>query len=179
MAFLRRSYITCMLWARRRTCLCRSKLLQLASFSTLAPSVLGNLSWSFANLKKTSRAFALRAGTSLVEYCYVLLKFAQAPLRLDRIVIQLFVMLGHYLQVFLLLFLVEEEQSLSRAIFRHKKSSPNRFEELLWTQGARLVPTGPLYVYPCCSSALISNCRRNTCIAVPWSDSLEDLSINS
>ena len=117
MAFLRRSYITCMLWARRRTCLCRLKLLQLASFSTLAPSVLGNLSWSFANLKKTSRAFALRAGTSLVEYCYVLLKFAQAPLRLDRIVIQLFVMLGHYLQVFLLLFLVEEEQSLSRAIF--------------------------------------------------------------
>ena len=55
--------------------------------------------------------------TSLVEYCYVLVKFAQAPLRLDRIVIQLFVMLGHYLQVFLLLFLVQKEQSLSQAIF--------------------------------------------------------------
>ena len=55
--------------------------------------------------------------TSLVEYCSVILKFAQAPLRLDRIVIQLFVMLGHYLQVFFLLFLVEKEQSLSQAIF--------------------------------------------------------------
>ena len=52
-----------------------------------------------------------------MEYCYVLPKFAQAPLRLDRIVIQLFVMLAHYLQVFLLLFLVQKEQSLSQAIF--------------------------------------------------------------
>ena len=33
--------------------------------------------------------------------------------RLDRIIIQLFAMLGHYLEVFLLLFLVEKDHSLS------------------------------------------------------------------
>ena len=65
--------------------------------------------------------------TSLVEHCYVLHKFAQALLRLDRIIIQLFAMLGHYLQVFLLLFLVEKEHLLSR-----QHLWPNRFGELLW-----------------------------------------------
>ena len=70
--------------------------------------------------------------TSLVEHCYVLHKFAQALLRLDRIIIQLFAMLGHYLQVFLLLFLVEKEHLLSQAIFSRQHLRPNRFEELLW-----------------------------------------------
>ena len=70
--------------------------------------------------------------TSLVEHCYVLHKFAQALLRLDRIIIQLFAMLGHYLQVFLLLFLVEKEHLLSQAIFSRQHLRPNSFGELLW-----------------------------------------------
>ena len=64
-------------------------------------------------LKKKPHGHLHLGSTSLVEHCYVLHKFAQALLRLDRIIIQLFAMLGHYLQVFLLLFLVEKEHSLS------------------------------------------------------------------
>ena len=49
----------------------------------------------------------------------------------------------------------------------------------LWRQGAKFEPTGPFYVCLCCPLARTNNRRRNTCIAVPRSDSLEDLSINS
>ena len=52
--------------------------------------------------------------------------------RLDRIITQLFAMLGHYLQAFLLLFLVEKEHSLNQAIFGRQNLRPNRLEELLW-----------------------------------------------
>ena len=52
--------------------------------------------------------------------------------RLDRIIIQLFEKLGHYVRVFFLLFLVEKEHSPSQAILGKQHLRPNRFEELLW-----------------------------------------------
>ena len=133
MAVLRWSYSTCMLRARRRTCLFRLKLLQLASFPSFHAGPL--CAWQLIlrlSESEESLTGTCTQGVLLLEHCYVLRKFAQALLRLDRIIIQLFAMLGHYLRVFLLLFVVEKKHSLGPAIFGRQHLRANRFEELLW-----------------------------------------------
>ena len=115
MAVLRRSYSTCMLRARRRTCLFRLELLQLASFPFFHAGPL--CAWQLIlrlSESEESLTGTCTQGVLLLEHCYVLRKFAQALLRLDRIIIQLFAMLGHYLRVFLLLFVVEKNNRSAR-----------------------------------------------------------------